>query len=148
MTESNSPSEPAPSSHPEWIDAPSQIVHIEQVSHHGDVTSFEAKGDPLHDHILALVWEDRVADMSASSRRGLANNIHFLLLRDMYDATATGKIVAEHIGLLNLFAPSNKRHRVQIVVRGAESVDGGWVQKPDQALDGLRRVVDGKIYDN
>ena len=148
MSNFNSPSEPAPSSHPEWTDAPSQIVPIEQVSRHGDVTSFEAKGDPLHDHILALVWGDRVADMSTSSRRGLANNIHFLLMRDMYSATATGKVVAEHIGLRNQFDPLNRRHRVQIVVRGAEPVNRGWVQKPGQALDGLRRVVDRKIYDN
>ncbi|OAL05544.1 hypothetical protein IQ06DRAFT_69534 [Phaeosphaeriaceae sp. SRC1lsM3a] len=148
MTRPGSSLEFCPSSHPEWTDAPSQIKHIEQVSHHGDVTSFEAKDDPVHTQILALVWDDRVAKMCASSRRGLANNLHFLLMRDMHNAIATGRIVAEDIGLLNQFDPLNKRYRVQVVIYGAQPIDGDWVENPDQALDCLRRVIDAMIYEN
>ncbi|KAH7384129.1 hypothetical protein DE146DRAFT_216686 [Phaeosphaeria sp. MPI-PUGE-AT-0046c] len=135
-------------SHPEWTDAPSQIKSIEQVSRHGDVTAFESKGEPVHAHILALVWDDRIADMCASSRRGLANNIHFLLMRDMHDAIATRRIGAEEIGLLNQYDPLGKRYRIQVVVRSAKPINGAWVQSPDEALDGLRSVIDAMIYDN
>lgn len=146
MSRPNTALEAASSSHPEWTEPPTQIKHIEQVAHHGKVTSFEAKDDLVHAHILALVWDDRVADMSASCRRGLANNIHFLLMKHLYYAITTRKVVAEDIGLLNQFDPLNGRHRVQIVVRGTEPLSGGWVQHAGQALDSLRRVVDGIIH--
>jgi hypothetical protein len=58
---------------------------IDQISHKRRLTSFEIKDDPVHTRLLDLFWDDPVADMSTTARCGIANKIHFILVRDLND---------------------------------------------------------------
>jgi hypothetical protein len=141
------------------MDEPTKLTRIDQISHKSSLTSFENKNDNVHARILGLLFNDSVTDISASTRRGIANNIHFLVMRDMHDAVAAQRITPDEIQLLYDYNILEKLYRARVVVSditveggtfatGEVSIYGSWVKDRSQALDSLRLTVEAAIHGN
>jgi hypothetical protein len=98
---------------------PVDMKRIDQISHQLAFSSFEDKSDPVHTRLLDLFWDDAVSDLNNTARCGLANNIHFLLMRDQ-NATMNGKrINADRIALSYHQDTLKKCHRTKINIADA-----------------------------
>jgi hypothetical protein len=87
------------------IDQPVKLKRINQLPSEpikGN-SSFNNKDDSLHACILDLSCKDAITDMTDTGLRGLANNIHFIIMRDMYDAVDAGRITKESIQVFYQF---------------------------------------------
>lgn len=153
-----------PSSRPEkakipWINQPVKLKRIDQLSCEPvkGSSSFNDKDDPLHAYILDLFCQDPITDMTDAGLRGLANNIHFLIMREMYDAVVARRITSNNIQVLYQFDKLKKRHRTLIgivaIADGEEetadtsfSIAGHWVEHQSRALDSLRKTAENSIY--
>jgi hypothetical protein len=93
------------------------------------------------------------------SRRALASNIHFLIMKEVYAAVAAKRILANNIELIYQHDTLEKCHRavLTIVPTSVEdekvekadttvSMTGNWEEDQAQALEGLRQAVDVTIY--
>jgi len=140
-----------------WIDEPVTLTRIDQISQKASLSSFAYKADPIHAHILNLLYDDPVTDMVGSTRRGLANNLLFLIMRDMHDAVEAQRVVSAGIDVLYQYDKLQQLHRAMVKITDtandettddAESVfmEGEWVQDQSQALESLRKAVEAAIY--
>jgi hypothetical protein len=117
------------------------------------VSSFAYKDDAIHARIVTLLRIDPVTDMSNSSRNGLANSIHFLIMRDMHDAVEAQRIMPYSIQLQYTTDTLEGLYCVRFVITeegevGGEEVIvvGKWVEDASEALESLRRVVERSVY--
>lgn len=139
------------------MNKPIKLKRIDQLSRKASRTSFAYKDDVLHTHLLSLLRNDGITDMYDSTRRGLANNLHFLIMRDMYDAVATQRVIPDCIGLLYQYDKLKKRHRAKLRItktvgdqsridEGSVSIVGERIEYQSQALESLRKTVEGAVY--
>jgi hypothetical protein len=142
-----------------WFNQPVKLKRIDQLSSDSvkGNSSFSNKGDPLHAYILHLFCKDSITDMTVAGRRGLANNIHLLILRDMGGAVDTGRFTQDGSQVIYQFDTLKKCHRVKceisvhLAVGGriadkSLSIAGGWADHQAQALDGLRKTAEDLIH--
>jgi hypothetical protein len=140
-----------------WMNKPTKIRCIDQLSHKPSLTSFQFKDDPFHARVPELLCSDPFTDISNPSRRGLANNVHFLIIRDMHDAVAAQRITSDGMELLYEYHALKKLHRVKLIIAGngvdedttrttSVSIEGAWVKAQSEALDDLRLIVEAAIY--
>jgi hypothetical protein len=122
------------------MDEPTNLMRIDQISYKPDLTSFEHKEDLLHARILEILFNDSVTDITTPTRRGIANNIHFLVMRDMHDAVVAQRITSNGIELLDEYDSLERLHRTKVVISdnkvdggtfatGKVSIDGSWVNE-------------------
>jgi hypothetical protein len=132
---------------------PVEIKRTDQISNRRAFSSFEKKGNPAHARLLDLVCDDSVSDLNSTARRGLANNIYFLLMRDLHGKMAGKRIIADEITLVYHYDTIKKCHRTKVDIFDATeyneimfSVCGDWVSDRAQALDSLRKVIESMVY--
>jgi hypothetical protein len=130
------------------MDRPVGIKRIDQISHKRRPSSFEVKDDPVHTRLLDLFWDDPVADMSTTARRGIANNVHFLLMREFNDMVVGNSIKPADVYLIYHYDKLKECHRTKLSVVNISrcggslfTIRGEWVSNRTQALDSLRKVV-------
>ena len=117
------------------------------------VSSFAYKDDAIHARIAALLRIDPVTNMSFPSRDGLANNVHFLIMRDMHDAVEAQRIVPHSILLQYTTDTLERLYCAKFVITEEGDEDGEevvivgeWVGDASEALESLRRVVERSVY--
>jgi hypothetical protein len=140
------------------MDKPTNLTRIYQTSRMPSLSSFEHKDDPLPARISRASFSDRVTDITTPTRRGIANNIHFPVMPDMYDAVVAQRITSNRIELICDHDSLEKLDRAKVVsdnrveggtfAIGKVTIDGSWVEDQSQALDSLRLVVEAAIYGN
>ncbi|KAF2825937.1 hypothetical protein CC86DRAFT_293500 [Ophiobolus disseminans] len=139
------------------MNEPAELTRIDQLSRKASFSSFAYKEDPIHWRILDLLYFDTITDMTDSARRGLANSLHFLVVRDMYDAIKMQRIAPSGISLLYEYDVLKKLHRSVVKITEASQSDaesqrqsvsmvGKWIETQSQALISLRTNVDLAIY--
>jgi hypothetical protein len=91
--------------------------------------------------------------MSTTARRGIANKVHFILVRDLNDLIVGECIDLKDVNLIYHYDKLKEHHRTKITVldpskcdESAFSVRCEWVSDRTQALDSLRKVVEAMVY--
>lgn len=140
---------------------PVKLTRVDQLFVKRDpsrVSSFTGKYDRIHARIYNLIWTDPFTDMPNSTRRAIASNIHFLVMKEMYAAVAAKRILIENIDLIYQHDTLQVRHRALLTIvplvhdENVEKTDetvsitGSWIDDQTQALESLRRAVDATIY--
>lgn len=128
-----------------------RIGHFFNSKRHRWNSSLSTKKDPVHAGILNLIYADTLTDMPNPNRRGLANDIHFLFIRDVYNVTA---VIVQHFELQYQHHKIENRHRAIIklcpqpdtIAEDLAWLMGQWVKDESQALDSLRQVVEHTIF--
>jgi hypothetical protein len=162
MTESDNSSRPSSrlaKANIPWIHQPVKLERIGQLSSDSVKanSSFNHKDDPLHAHILDLSCTDPITGMTDTGHRGLANNIHFLILRDMGGAVYAGHVTQDGSQVIYQFNTLKKCYCVKFEVSAKSadgkhmvgkplSIAGGWADHQAQALDGLRKTAENLIH--
>jgi hypothetical protein len=135
------------------MDQPVETKRIDQILHKRKPSSFEKKDDPVHARLLDLFRDDPISDMNTTARRGLANNVHFLLMRDLPDMMEEHHINADEVILIYHYNKLKGCHRTKVRVLDASkyeepvfSVCSDWVSDRAQALDSLRKNIEAMVY--
>ncbi|KAH3912940.1 hypothetical protein HBI56_089880 [Parastagonospora nodorum] len=155
-------SRPLPPGNRIFFKEPVKLTHIDQLLVRRDpsrISSFTGKHDRLHARIYDLLWNDPFTDMPNFSRRALASNIHFLVMKKIYAVVAAEQILADNIELIYQHDTLETCHRALLTIvptsvkdENVEKADttvsmtGNWVADQAQALEGLRQTVDLAIY--
>jgi hypothetical protein len=95
---------------------PMGTKRIDQTLHKRRPSSFEVKDDPVHTRLLDLFWDDLVADMFITARRGIANIVHFILMRGLNDLMVGKCIDPKDVHLMYQYDELKERHRIKITV--------------------------------
>ncbi|KAF1941436.1 hypothetical protein EJ02DRAFT_319789, partial [Clathrospora elynae] len=116
------------------------------------------RDDPLHAHILSLILCDRISDMADWALRGFANNICFIIRRDLHEQVVDRIVGKDCLCLQYQWDFVEKRHRTRVTIMNARNVvgggansdgwiiDGDWVVDQREALESLRRTVEHVVY--
>jgi hypothetical protein len=135
---------------------------IPQVSPTDRPSLFAYKDDPLYQCILKRCLTDKESSMPELTRCGLANNIHFLIMRDLRDAHGAQYIIED--GMVLETRSTKDHHQANFTVNGASvrglqttieglkigdrglTIAGNDVREKSQALESLRKTVDLAIH--
>ncbi|KAH7083852.1 hypothetical protein FB567DRAFT_550876 [Paraphoma chrysanthemicola] len=127
-------------------------------------SSITNKDDPIYQCILRLWLLEQKSDMPALYRCGLANNIHFLVMRNLRDEygarTISGDAIAlevfsvknHHQAIFTLDGTSERGSQAHTAAEGIFISDTGFmiagnmVKHESHALDSLRETVDMAIH--
>jgi CRISPR/Cas system-associated protein Csm6 len=103
--------------------------------------------------MITLLRMDPVTTMSDSSCNGLANNIHFLIMRDMYEAVKAQRIAPDNIRLQYTTDTHEGRFCAKVIImeegegRGERKrIVSDRVENQSEALESLRKVVERAVY--